>query len=101
MQTHACCARRMHDCASARQRARMDPKIEGQHALRSYLGSSRISRKVISAILAHRSESRSVMGFGELSQEFCAESRAASALHGQRPANEVYQQCMAILVENV
>ena len=37
------------------------------------------------------------MSFGKLSQEFCAEFKAALALHGQKPTNEVYQQCMAAI----
>lgn len=37
------------------------------------------------------------MSFGKLSPKFCAEFKAALALHEQKPTNEVYQQCMAAM----
>ena len=37
------------------------------------------------------------MNFGKLSPKFCAEFKAALALHGQKPTKDVYQQCMAAM----
>ena len=37
------------------------------------------------------------MNFGKLSPKFCADFKAALALHGQKPTNKVFQQCMAAM----